>query len=427
MSSIEKNNLILKPSTAIINYIVIGISNDPNFILSDEMNVLLHKHLVFSGGKRHYELVKQLLPDNHLWIDITGDMPALFQKYKKLNQSIIVFASGDPLFYGFVNTIKKNHPDAEIKIHSHFNSLQLLCQRNSIPYQNMINTSVHGRSWEELDIALIHQPELIGVLTDTTKTPAAIAQRMLDYNFNNYKMIIGEALEGENEKISHLSLKECTTQFFDTLNCVLLIKEQQKQKQFGIADVDFLGLENRPNMITKMPVRLVSLSQLDLYNRKTLWDIGFCTASVSIEAKTQFPYLTIIAFEKREECSAIFDVNTRRHSTPGITKVMGDFFETDFRLITAPDTVFIGGHGNKLEELIQLTDKYLLPGGRIVINAVKDESKESFIKSIERLNYNLLQSIEINVDEHNSITILTAEKKFTQISADKSADLSQRK
>lgn len=425
MSSTGKNNLplmsslpidnyqlsIINSGLSIINYYVIGISNNPNFILSDEVNVLLHKHLVFSGGKRHYELVKPLLPINHLWIDIAGDMPTLFQKYKKLNQSIIVFASGDPLFYGFGNTIKKNHPDAKVKIYSHFNSLQLLCQRNSIPYQNMVNTSVHGRSWEELDIALIRQSELIGILTDATKTPTAIAQRMLDYNFNNYKMIVGETLEGEHEKISHLSLKECTTQFFDALNCVLLIKEQQKQKQFGIADIEFLGLENRPNMITKMPVRLVSLSQLDLYNRKTLWDIGFCTASVSIEAKTQFPHLTIIAFEKREECSAIFDVNTCVHSAPGITKVMGDFFETNFHLIPAPDTVFIGGHGNKLEELIQLTDKYLLSGGRIVMNAVKDESKESFIKSIERLNYNLLQSIEISIDEHNPITILTAEKK----------------
>jgi precorrin-6B C5,15-methyltransferase / cobalt-precorrin-6B C5,C15-methyltransferase len=397
-------------NSMVVNYYVVGIPNNPNFILSDEVNLLLQKHTSFSGGKRHYELVKQLLPINHLWIDIAGDMPTLFQKYKKLNQSIIVFASGDPLFYGFVNTIKKNHPDAEIMVYPYFNSLQVLCQKNNISYQNIVNTSIHGRSWEELDVALIQQSDLIGILTDNTKTPVSIAQRMLDYNFSNYKMIVGEALEGENENITSLSLKECTTQFFDTLNCVLLIKEQQKQKQFGIADIEFVGLENRPNMITKMPVRLVSLSQLDLHNKKTFWDIGFCTGSVSIEAKTQFPHLNIIAFEKREECSVIFDVNTCRHSTPGIAKVMGDFFETDLRLTPAPDTVFIGGHGNKLEELIQLVDKYLLFGGRIVMNAVKDESKKSFIKSVERLNYNLLQSIEITIDEHNPITILTAQK-----------------
>mgnify|MGYP006321756755 CR=1 FL=1 len=394
-----------------MNYNVVGISNNPRFILSDEIIALLQKHTVFSGGERHYGLVKQLLPPDHNWITITGDIPLLFQKYKKSNQSIVVFASGDPLFYGFANTIKKNDPDATLTIYPHFNSLQVLCQRKNIPYQNMINTSIHGRSWEELDVALIRQWDLIGVLTDAVKTPAAIAGRMLTYNFDNYNMIIGEALEGEHEKISCMSLIKATQKKFNPLNCVLLVKKNHKQKLFGIPDQEFTGLENRPNMITKMPIRLTSLSQLNLHNRKTLWDIGFCTGSISIEAKTQFPHLTVIAFEKREACDVIFDANVRKHSTPGITKVIGDYMKTELNGFASPDAVFIGGHGNRLEELMQLTDQHLLPGGRIVLNAVKDESKKSFLKSIEQLKYNLLQPMEISLDQHNAITILTAEKR----------------
>jgi precorrin-6Y C5,15-methyltransferase (decarboxylating) len=417
MNSIEKNNLLLEtPSTivnyplSIINYYIVGIPNNPHFVLSDEVNVQLQKQRVFSGGKRHYELVKQLLPADHTWIDITGDMPSLFQQYKKMDQSIVVFASGDPLFYGFANTIKKNHPEAEVKVYPHFNSIQVLCQKCTISYQNITNTSVHGRSWEELDIALIRQSDLIGVLTDPVKTPAAIAQRMLEYNFNQYEMIVGEELESEVEKITALNLVAAVEKIFNALNCVLLIKKRAQHKQFGIPDTEFSGLKDRRNMITKMPIRLVSLSQLNLYTKKTFWDIGFCTGSISIEAKTQFPYLTIIAFEKREECSVIFDVNTRKHSTPGITKIMGDFFEADLHLLPAPDAIFIGGHGNRLEELITLTDNYLAPGGRIVMNGVKEESKFGFLKSTEQLNYKLMKSIEIRVDEHNPITILTATK-----------------
>jgi precorrin-6Y C5,15-methyltransferase (decarboxylating) len=418
MNSIETNNLLLEPSRTIvncslliINYHLVGIPNNPNFVLNDEAKVQLQKHRVFSGGKRHYELVKHMLPAGNTWINITGDMPSLFQQYKKMDQSIVVFVSGDPLFYGFANTIKKNHPEAGVKIYPHFNSIQVLCQKCTISYQNIINASVHGRSWEELDIALIRQPDLIGVLTDPVKTPAAIAQRMLEYNFNQYEMIIGEELESEQEKITVLNLTAAVEKTFHTLNCVLLVKKQVQQKQFGIPDMEFTGLKDRRNMITKMPIRLVNLSQLNLYTKKTLWDIGFCTGSISIEAKAQFPHLNIIAFEKRQECCVIFDVNTRKHSTPGITKVIGDFFKVDLQQLPVPDAVFIGGHGNRLEELMMLVDNYLVPGGRIVMNAVKEESKFGFLKSIDQLNYELIKPIEMRVDEHNPITILTATKQ----------------
>ena len=69
---------------------------------------------------------------------------------------------------------------------------------------------------------------------------------------------------------------------------------------FGIPEEQFELLDGRANMITKMPVRLLSLSLLDLRNRSVMWDVGFCTGSVSIEAKLQFPHLDIVAFEKRE-------------------------------------------------------------------------------------------------------------------------------
>jgi len=394
-----------------LKYIVIGISNNPDLIFSEELNVLVQTHGIFSGGKRHYALVRNRLPANHRWIDIAGSMPALFDTYRQLNQTIVVFASGDPLFYGFANTIKKYHADAALCVYAHANSLQLLCRKSGISYQNMVSTSVHGRSWDELDTALIQQPALIGVLTDAVKTPAAIAQRLLEYNMHQYSMLVGEALEGAQEKISRLSLEECASRVFDELNCVLLIRAQQKQKFFGIPDHAFAGLENRPNMITKMPVRLASLAQLDLHNRQTLWDIGFCTGSVSIEAKTQFPQLKVIAFEKREECSDIFELNTRRHSTPGLTKVMGDFFEADLQMLPAPDAIFIGGHGNRLEALMQLVDQHLFPGGRLVMNAVQESSKASFLASAEALNYRVLAPVEMSVNDHNPITILTAEKR----------------
>lgn len=384
-----------------MKYIVIGIPDNKNFILPDEVKACR----VFSGGTRHYELVKEYLPADHEWIDIKSDMPALFTKYTSYD-TVVVFASGDPLFYGFANTILKYDPTASLKVYPHFNSLQVLCQRVNISYQSLYNTSVHGRSWDELDIALISQQKLIGVLTDNLKTPAAIAAHMQEYGFDNYRMVVGEALESNKEKITACDLNEVG--IYQPLNCVLLIQIKNKPKAFGIPDTAFDGLPGRPNMITKMPIRLLSLSQLDLHNRKHCWDIGFCTGAVSIEAKKQFPHLQVTAFEKRPECSELFDINTRRHHTPGIKKVMGDFFEQT--LDKEADAVFIGGHGNRLSDLIHKIDPHLAIHGRLVINAVKEESKTQFIEAVQQLSYRLLDPITITVDTHNPITILTAEK-----------------
>ena len=85
-----------------------------------------------------------------------------------------------------------------------------------------------------------------------------------------------------------------------------------RSRPFGIPENRFCLLDGRAKMITKMPVRLLTLSMLDLHNRHSFWDIGFCTGSVSVEAKLQFPHLHITAFEVREEGRELLEKNSRK-------------------------------------------------------------------------------------------------------------------
>ena len=391
-------------------YLVIGISDHEHFVLPDEVRALLPQHQYFSGGRRHHLRMQQYLPAKYEWIDITGNIPGLIRRYKQLDGTVVIFASGDPLFYGFANSLRRYDPEAEMRVYPYFNSVQLLCQRSNIAYAGLYNTSVHGRGWDELDTALIRRAQLIGVLTDDKKTPATIAKRLLEYGYDNYTMIVGEALEGVDEKIRTFSLSTAAAGLFHPLNCVLLVENVPRQKWMGIPDTLFEGLPNRPNMITKMPIRLLSISQLDLFRRQVLWDIGFCTGSVAIEAKNNFPDLQVVGFEKREECDALLDRNAANFGVPGIIKVMGDIFEQDLATYPLPDAIFIGGHGNRLSELMSVLDQYLITGGRVVMNAVKTESKVQFEEAVTKLGYQLHIPVAITIDEHNPITVLTAEK-----------------
>ena len=270
--------------------------------------------------------------------------------------------------------------------------------------------SVHGRLWNELNAMIIKQESLIGVLTDQEKSPSAIAKRLLYYGYDNYTMWIGEDLEGENEQVRNLTLEEAQHEVFHPLNCVILQKKTHRNIPFGIDDALFEGLDGRPNMITKMPVRLCSLHALELGSKSVLWDLGFCTGSLSIEAKLRFPHLEIHAIEKREECMQIMENNQRRFGTPGINAYSADLFNFDFASISKPQAVFIGGHGGLLQELIIKINEFIALGGTIVINAVRTESADKFISSAKMVGWKLEEPLKLKVNSHNEITILKAIK-----------------
>lgn len=360
---------------------------------------------MFSGGKRHYEIMADLLPHDAEWIEITVPLAGVFMKYERYDD-IVIFASGDPLFYGFANTVQREWPEVEMKVYPSFNSLQMLAHRLNMPYHDMHVVSLTGRPWDKFDEALINGESLIGCLTDKKNTPQAIMQRMLDYGYDNYKMYIGENLGNkDSERISVYN--DCIE--YNHPNCLILKRTHSRPRSFGIPEAYFHFLNGRAKMITKMPIRLLSLSMLDLHNKKSFWDVGFCTGSVSIEAKLQFPHLNITSFEVREEGRELMEKNSKKFGTPGINALIGDFLETDISHLPKPDAVFIGGHGGKLKEFIKKVHEVLLPDGVIVFNSVSEESKLMFEEGIAAVGMSITNQTLIAIDNHNPIYILKAQ------------------
>ena len=415
-----------------MKFIVIGISDNPQPWFPPEVMEIIKQGKVFSGGKRHHEIVTSLLPADAKWIDITVPLNNVFEQYKSLTSllspltSIIVFASGDPLFYGYANTIKRKMPEAEIVVYPTFNSLQMLAHRLVMPYHDMRIVSLTGRPWPEFDKTLIEGCEKIGILTDREHTPATIAQRMIDYGYTYYNMYVGEHLGNpELERVSTLTLEEAATRTFEMPNCIILTIAPpkvggargglSKHHFYGIPDSEFSLLNGREKMITKMPIRLLSLQALDLPNHHVLWDIGFCTGSVSIEARLQFPHLQIEAFEIRPECEAIINENSRKFGAPGINIHIGDFLEEDLSSLPRPDAVFIGGHGGKLKEIIAKVLTVLTDDGIIVFNSVTSpmvhtDSHKLWDEVCEEFNLKQEAPLRIQLNDYNPIEILKCKR-----------------
>ncbi|MGX8690527.1 MAG: precorrin-6y C5,15-methyltransferase (decarboxylating) subunit CbiE [Bacteroidaceae bacterium] len=388
---------------------IIGISDNPQQELVSAACDAVAQGKVFSGGKRHYELMQSRLPQGARWIEITVPLADVFRRYKG-QREIVVFASGDPLFYGFAATVQRELPDAEIVVYPTFSSLQMLAHRMLLPYQDMRAVSLTGRAWKDFQDALISREKLIGVLTDRNRTPSAIASMMQEYGYDNYSMTIGECMGNpEHEKVTTMTIAQAIFYEAEFPNCIILQMTGQRDRLFGIPEERFELLDGRVNMITKMPVRLATLAALEPGRRKSFWDIGFCTGSVSIEARLQFPHLVITAFEKRPEGKELLLTNSRRFGAPGINGVIGDFMEADTNLYPAPDAVFIGGHGGQMKEMLDIINRVLLPGGVIVFNSVSDESAAMFREGIAAIGRKVTGCMEIKADEHNAIKILKAE------------------
>lgn len=412
-------------------FIIIGLDDNRQQFFPPEVERIIKGSSVFSGGLRHREIVANLLPKDAQWIDITVPLDNVFARYEP-HEQIVVFASGDPLFFGFANTIRKRLPEAILKIYPAFNSLQTLAHRLLMPYDDMRIVSLTGRPWQELDRALIERAVKIGVLTDREHTPATIAQRMLEYGYTNYRMCIGEHLGNrDKERIRQLSPQEATSTRFEHPNNLILHCDGWKKasnlstdplnlhcesstlpkfRPFGIPDECFEHLDGREKMITKAAIRLLTLRELELSRHHSFWDIGFCTGSISIEARLQFPHLSVTAFEIRPEGEMLMNINSRRFGVPGITVHIGDFMDAGLDAYPRPDAVFIGGHGGRLKEMIKRIYEVLLPNGTLVFNSVTEESRRLFMESTQVTGFSPCTAMSISLNEYNPIHILKVTK-----------------
>jgi precorrin-6Y C5,15-methyltransferase (decarboxylating) len=337
-------------------------------------------------------------------------LQSLFDEIRQKEGEWIVFASGDPLFFGIGNTLKREIPEAEIQIIPTFNSLQLLGHRLGIPYGEFQTVTLTGRPWDAFDQALIQGVAKMGILTDRKHTPAAIARRMLDYRYDNYQMYYGEHMGGENEKVLHLTLEEALNLDFSHPNCLYLEKTDDRIPAKGIKETYFEPLEGRPNMITKMPARLTTLALMQLHNRKVFWDVGACTGSISIEARLHHPHLKMVAYEKRVESEGIIDRNTKRFQTPGIDVHIGDYMSIDKKDFVRPDAIFLGGYGGQMDVVLDDVDDYLQEDGVLAFNSVSEKSRQQFLNWCSSKGYALEIETVMKVNEFNTLSILVARK-----------------
>lgn len=110
---------------------------------------------------------------------------------------ISLVASGDPTFFGISEYIRKNYPGNIVVIPGISSFQYLTCKLNK-SWSTSFTGSVHGRS--EKFIEKVSENKVSIWLTDN-KNNAAFLCKLLSENNINCKVVIGEYLSYENERI----------------------------------------------------------------------------------------------------------------------------------------------------------------------------------------------------------------------------------
>ncbi|MBU8907812.1 precorrin-6y C5,15-methyltransferase (decarboxylating) subunit CbiE [Desertibacillus haloalkaliphilus] len=346
---------------------VIGIGDRGQSSLLPIYHEWIYESERLVGGERHLNFFPDYKGEK---VVLQGGLKKVIDELASEEKQTVVLASGDPLFYGIGSYLAKKLESVEI--YPHISSIQEAFAKLQESWQDCTFISVHGRKMKGL-AQKVDGCQKVCLLTDEENTPAAIANYLLSFGFGEYEAFVAEALGGENEKTTKMTLEEMADYKAHPLNVVILKQVGESPKwPLGIADGEFSQRKPDKGLITKKEVRVLSLSELQLKQDSIVWDIGTCTGSIAIEAAKIARFGEVYAIEKNEPDLKNFKENTKKFRTD-VTVVQGKAPQ-GLDQFPNPDAIFLGGTGGEMRELLHVCCNRLKQGGRIVLNAATVES-----------------------------------------------------
>ena len=138
-------------------------------------------------------------------------------------------------------------------------------------------------------------------------------------------------------------------------------------RSLGLPDEAFEQRRPLRGQITKREVRAVSLYLLGIRSNGVVWDVGAGTGSISVEAGLIALNGTVYAVERDAESIDLLRRNVEQFGGGNVHVILGEA-PAVLEGLPSPGSVFVGGSGGNLEDILHVAADRLSPGGRIVVN-----------------------------------------------------------
>ncbi|VAW76233.1 Cobalt-precorrin-7 (C5)-methyltransferase / Cobalt-precorrin-6B C15-methyltransferase [decarboxylating] [hydrothermal vent metagenome] len=357
---------------------------------------------ILIGGNRTLSLFSEISKSNAEHKNLTGclkQVPEWVSAALTAGKNVVVLATGDPLCHGIGRHLLDKVGAASCKIRPNTSTLQLACARLGLAWQSAHICSVHSKDTGEWHcqadrthglyplLQACQQHDMLAIFTSPENTPERIARLLQHADMADaFSLSVAEKLLTPDETIhAGLSINAAASMSFGEPNIVILLRQTPLRDTilFGHADSRYAQRKPNKGLITKREVRAVSLARLQLTRSSIVWDIGAGSGSVGLEAAQLCPTGYVYAIEKNIADAEIVQQNQSRFGIHNFKLFMAKAPE-HLDAWPAPDAVFIGGSGGKLDALITLCLQRLNPGGWLVMNFVTLENLNTATESLKQ-------------------------------------------
>lgn len=152
-----------------------------------------------------------------------ADIPALLAWLTaRLNEDVVVLASGDPLLFGIGKRLVDHFGTEQVQVIPGISAVQYLCARAGIDMNDIWLTSSHGR---QVDFARLASHSKVALVTDKHCGPREIAAQLVAHGAGHRWLVIGENLAMENERIHWHRASDTFSPQYD-INVVVILNER---------------------------------------------------------------------------------------------------------------------------------------------------------------------------------------------------------
>ena len=188
----------------------------------------------------------------------------------------------------------------------------------------------------------------------------------------------------------------------------------------GIPDEEFERTEKVP--ITKADVRTLQISKARLKPGQTVYDVGCGSGSISVEVALQVESTgKVIAIDYDQNAVDLTKKNLEKFNLSNVSVILGNAKDKISELEQA-DAIFVGGTGGDTKEIVELSEKKLKTGGRIVIGIILIETLYSVLQVMDTLQFKDVDITQVTISKSRKTTtgtMMLARNPVTIISATK--------
>ncbi|MBX9138578.1 MULTISPECIES: precorrin-6Y C5,15-methyltransferase (decarboxylating) subunit CbiT [unclassified Clostridium] len=154
--------------------------------------------------------------------------------------------------------------------------------------------------------------------------------------------------------------------------------------------------------MTKEDIRALSIWKMNLKEGAIVLDIGSGTGTITVQASKIARKGIIYAIEKDNEAIITTKNNLEKFKCNNVVLDEGealDILKTYKDENKRFDSIFIGGSGGNLEEIISISNDLLQSEGTIVMNFITLDNAYKAIETIKKLNYQVDIS-QVNISKN---------------------------